>query len=69
LENSDYRIEVFWLHSVDNLSFIVYSFYFSKGEFETNYPGTTNPWEGQAKNEPFDKDFYFVLNNACGGTA
>jgi hypothetical protein len=44
-------------------------FIFSKGEFETNFPGTANPWEGQAKNAPFDKEFYFVLNNACGGTA
>jgi hypothetical protein len=47
---------------------IPYYFYF-QGEFETLYPGTVSPWEGQAKNAPFDKDFFFVLNNACGGTA
>jgi hypothetical protein len=28
-----------------------------------------SPWIGQSKNAPFDKDFYLVLNNACGGIA
>ena len=39
------------------------------GQFDTDFPGTVNPWEGQAKNAPFDKPFYLILNNACGGTA
>lgn len=37
------------------------------GEFSTEWPGTANPWEGQAKNAPFDKDFYLILNVAVGG--
>lgn len=43
--------------------------FWEQGEFETTFPGTVSPWEGQSKNAPFDKDFYLVLNNACGGIA
>jgi len=43
--------------------------FWENGEFDTLYPGTVSPWEGHAKNAPFDKDFYLVLNNACGGIA
>jgi hypothetical protein len=41
---------------------------FELGQFETSHPGVANPWEGQAKNAPFDKMFYIVLNVAVGGT-
>lgn len=39
------------------------------GQFETDYgEGMKNPWEMYAKNAPFDKDFYLILNLAAGGT-
>ena len=27
-----------------------------------------NPWAGGKKNTPFDKEFYLIINLACGGT-
>ncbi len=41
--------------------------FYELGEFETDYPGTGNPWEGQANNAPFDKEFYLIMNVAVGG--
>jgi hypothetical protein len=41
--------------------------FWEQGEFDTSFPGVTNPWAGQARNAPFDKDFFFVLNVAAGG--
>ena len=39
------------------------------GEFENEYgEGMKNPWEGYAKNAPFDKDYYLIVNLAVGGT-
>ena len=39
------------------------------GQFESDYgEGMVNPWKEYAKNAPFDKDFYLVLNMAVGGT-
>ena len=31
-------------------------------------PPWTNPWTGAGKNAPFDRNFYLILNVACGGT-
>ncbi len=40
------------------------------GQFDTEWgEGMENPWENYAKNAPFDKDFYLVLNLAVGGIA
>lgn len=38
---------------------------FTAGGFPRN---VHNPWEGQARNAPFDQDFYFIFNVAVGGT-
>jgi hypothetical protein len=38
------------------------------GEFDNDFPGVQNPWEGYAKNAPFDQEFFLVMNVAVGGT-
>ena len=40
--------------------------FWEKGEFETKYPGTWNPWVG-SKMAPFDQEFYMTINLAVGG--
>lgn len=40
--------------------------FWEKGEFETKYPGTWNPWVG-SKMAPFDQEFYIAINLAVGG--
>jgi len=42
--------------------------YWTKGAYDTNQPGSHNPWQYGQKDAPFDKDFFFVLNVAAGGT-
>lgn len=31
-------------------------------------PPWNNPWVGRGSNAPFDRDFYLIINLACGGT-
>jgi len=38
------------------------------GEFDTEWPGLQNPWEGQPKSAPFDREHFLVMNVAVGGT-
>ena len=42
--------------------------YWAKGQFDSNQPGSYNPWQYGAKDAPFDHNFFFVLNVAAGGT-
>ena len=49
-------------HRVLDVDMTAQDFY-TKGGF-TGF----NPWRGAAKNAPFDKDFYLILNVAVGGT-
>eukprot|EP01084_Bolivina_argentea_P014699 27493_1 len=42
--------------------------YWAKGNFDTNKPGSANIWQYGKKDAPFDKEFFFVLNVAAGGT-
>ena len=39
--------------------------FFERGQFA---PGTDNPWINQPNSAPFNKEFYFVLDLAVGGT-
>jgi len=38
------------------------------GEFDTDWPGMVNPWEGHHKSAPFDREHFLILNVAVGGT-
>mmetsp|Transcript_19459 Transcript_19459/g.19470 ORF Transcript_19459/g.19470 Transcript_19459/m.19470 type:complete len:314 (+) Transcript_19459:119-1060(+) len=40
--------------------------FWQRGNFPTNF---NNPWAGAGLNAPFDQEFYFTLNVACGGTS
>merc|ERR1712080_403777 len=42
--------------------------FYELGQFSSRFPGVRNPWEGYARNAPFDKEFHFILNVAVGGT-
>ena len=42
--------------------------YWEKGAFNTNKPGSHNPWQFGEKDAPFDHKFFFILNVAAGGT-
>ena len=42
--------------------------FWAKGEFDSDEPGRSNPWEYGPQNAPFDQKFYFLLNVAAGGT-
>ena len=42
--------------------------YWKKGQFDTNLPGSANPWQYGNTDAPFDKEFFFILNVAVGGT-
>ena len=35
---------------------------------ELSSPPWDNPWIGQGNNAPFDREFYLIINLACGGT-
>ena len=37
------------------------------GEFEKDFPGAKNPWEGASEMAPFDTEFYLLINLAVGG--
>ena len=37
------------------------------GEFEKDFPGAKNPWEGASDMAPFDTEFYLLINLAVGG--
>lgn len=43
--------------------------YWTYGNFDSNFPNSFNPWIYGSKNAPFDKEFFFVINLACGGTS
>jgi len=38
------------------------------GGYDQDYPGISNPWRFGDFAAPFDKEFYFVMNVAVGGT-
>lgn len=43
--------------------------FWSFGDFESQASGIDNPWEhSKEKMAPFDKEFYFLINVAVGGT-
>jgi len=58
--------------SVDgNLVNVVRGPFWDLGRFEQLRPGTDNPWWKTTSNyamAPFDQEFYFIINNAVGGT-
>lgn len=39
--------------------------FWQRGNFPANF---NNPWAGRSNSAPFDQQFYFVFNVACGGT-
>jgi len=76
--NDFYRYQLEWTPdyikwSVDDVEVGTVTFpeggMWEQGNFANEFPGTANPWEGEHKSAPFNKEFYLILNNACGGTA
>ena len=56
---------------LDNESNTVLSFPIDKSFWELGgwtTPPWNNPWEGEGNNAPFDRDFFLIINLACGGT-
>lgn len=72
--SSFHRYQMEW--SADKITFSVddietatikaKSGFWDKGEFESQMPGTHNPWAG-LKMAPFDQEFYLSINLAVGG--
>lgn len=48
------------------LSFPIDQPFWQLGGWNSNH--WNNPWAGGKKNAPFDKEFYLIINLACGGT-
>lgn len=42
--------------------------FWEMGNFKSEFPGMSNPWENGGKMAPFNEKFYIVLNVAVGGT-
>ena len=56
---------------IDNPTNVVLNVDFTQQSFwqRGNFPPTfNNPWAGRPNSAPFDQEFYFTLNLACGGT-
>ncbi|XP_070492499.1 beta-1,3-glucan-binding protein-like, partial [Chironomus tepperi] len=43
--------------------------FWEKGDFDTKYPNSNNPWTGKSKSmAPFDEEFYISIQLAVGGS-
>jgi len=79
LFSDDYHIFVLewtpngFISSVDDVIYFNVSTpsngYWNYGNFDTRYPNSFNPWISGNIDAPFDKEFFLIINLACGGTS